>query len=86
MSSASMTFGRPSRVSLPHGSQWFAALVGVLIGGLRRADRWQLSRQQREPRSAAEVMAWARELEHSQPGFAQDLRAAAQRSTSREAD
>lgn len=86
MSSASMTFGRPSRVTLPHGSQWFAALVSAVIGGLRRLDRWQLDRQRHEPRNATEVMAWARELERTQPGFAQDLRAAARRASAGDDD
>lgn len=78
MTNASMTFGRPERLVIPRGSAWLAAGAALLIDGLRRVDRWQLS-QQEEPRNAAEVLAWADRLEPSEPGFAADLRAAALR-------
>ena len=80
MTSASMTFGRPTRVSIPRGSLWFANLAAFAIDGLRRLDRWQLSLQRTEPKSAEEVLAWARRIERTEPGFAADLRAAALRS------
>ena len=79
--SASMTFGRPARLTIPRGSQWVAAGFGMLIDGLRRLDRWQLSLvQKHEPRSADEVLEWAARIEPTEPGFAADLRAAALRS------
>lgn len=80
MTSASMTFGRPTRVVIPRGSLWFANLASWLIQSLRRADQWQLRGAATEPRSADEVLAWARRIEKSEPGFAADLRAAALRS------
>ena len=80
MTSASMSFGRPARMNIPRGARWFAAGAGLLIDGLRRMDRWQLSLvQRREPRTAEEVLAWATRVEPTEPGFASDLRAAALR-------
>jgi hypothetical protein len=79
MTNASMTFGRPERLVIPRGSAWLAAGAALLIDGLRRLDRWQLSLQREEPQTAAEVMAWADRIEHSEPSFAADLRAAALR-------
>lgn len=79
MSNASMTFGRPQRLVIPRGSAWLATGAALLIDGLRRLDRWQLSLQREEPRSAEDVLAWADRIEHSEPGFAADLRAAALR-------
>lgn len=84
MSTASMTFGRPTRIVIPRGSVWFANLAFALINVIRRIDRWQLERQNTEPRDAAEVMEFARRVEDSDPGFAADLRAAAMRSTEAE--
>lgn len=80
MTSASMTFGRPLRMVVPRGSLWFASAAAALIQGLRRLDRWQLSLQRDEPKTAADVLAWAKRIESSDPGFAADLRAAALRS------
>lgn len=81
MTSASMTFGRPARLTIPRGSQWMANGFTFLIEGLRRLDRWQLSLLQKsEPRTAEEVLAWASRVEPTEPGFAADLRAAALRS------
>ncbi len=79
MTNASMTFGRPERLVIPRGSAWLAAGAALLIDGLRRLDRWQLSLQREEPRTAEEVLAWADRIEHTEPGFAADLRAAALR-------
>ena len=79
MTHASMTFGRPERLVIPRGSAWLAAGASLLIDGLRRLDRWQLSQQRVEPRTAADVMAWANRIEHTEPSFAADLRAAALR-------
>jgi hypothetical protein len=81
MTSASMTFGRPARLRIPRGALWFATGAAMLIEGLRRLDRWQLSLAQRqEPRTADEVLAWAKRIEATEPSFAADLRAAALRS------
>lgn len=79
MTSASMTFGRRARLTIPRGSLWFGTLAALLIEGLRRLDRWQLSLKQEEPRDADDVLAWANRIESSEPGFAADLRAAALR-------
>jgi hypothetical protein len=80
MTSASMTFGRPARLTIPRGSLWFGNLAAFLIERLRRLDRWQLGMKQDERRDADDVLAWATRIEHSDPGFAADLRAAALRS------
>ena len=80
MTSASMTFGRPARLTIPRGALWFAAATSAVIEGLRRIDRWQLSLlRKEEPRSADEVLELAQRLEAPDPGFAADLRAAALR-------
>jgi hypothetical protein len=79
MTSASMTFGRPARLSIPRGSLWFANGAAMLIDGLRRLDRWQLSAARHAPRTPQEVLDWAARIEPSNPGFASDLRAAALR-------
>lgn len=80
MTSASMTFGRPTRVAVPRGSLWFAAAAGAVIGALRRLDQWQLKVSRQEPQTAEEVLAWASRIQASDPGFAADLRSAALRS------
>ncbi len=80
MTSASMTFGRPNRMVVPRGSLWFANIAVALIASLRRLDQWQLSLQREEPQTAEGVLAWAKRIESSDPGFAADLRAAALRS------
>ena len=80
MTSASMTFGRPTRVAIPRGSMWFAAVAGFAVHALQRLDRWQQSLSQQEPQTADDVLAWAARIERSEPGFAADLRAAALRS------
>jgi len=81
MTSASMTFGRPTRLTIPRGSLWFANIAAYAIDGLRRLDRWQLSLTRQEPKTAEEVLAWATRIERTEPSFAADLRAAALRST-----
>ncbi|WP_284616552.1 hypothetical protein [Aquabacterium humicola] len=82
--SASMTFGRATRLSAPRGSIWFANAAAALISFLRRLDQWQLERAKAEPQNAEEVLQWARSIEGSDPGFAADLRAAVYRSQSRD--
>jgi len=79
MTSASMTFGRPTRLAAPRGSIWLAGIAATVISALRRLDQWQLSLQREAPQSAEDVLAWARRIEASEPGLASDLRAAALR-------
>ena len=80
MSNASMTFGRPTRLTIPRGSLWLGTLAAWLITQLREWDRWLLSNRQEEPQTAEDVLAWASRIEATEPGFAADLRAAALRS------
>ena len=80
MTSASMSFGRPARLNIPRGALWFATGAAMLIEGLRRLDRWQLSLKNKEPQTAEEVLEWATRIEATEPSFASDLRAAALRS------
>ena len=82
MTSASMTFGRPTRLAIPRGSLWLGTLAAAMINGLRRLDSWQLSKQRHEPKTVDGVLAWAGRIEATDPGFASDLRAAAMRSMS----
>jgi hypothetical protein len=82
MTSASMTFGRPARLNIPRGSLWLGAFAAFLINRLRKLDSWQLSKQRDEPKTAEGVLAWAKRIEPTEPGFASDLRAAALRSMS----
>jgi hypothetical protein len=82
MTSASMTFGRPTRLAVSRGSVLLGTLAAGLIGGLRRLDNWQLRQLREEPKSAEAVLAWASRIEANEPGFASDLRAAALRSMS----
>jgi hypothetical protein len=78
--SASMTFGRATRTTIPRGSRLFANGAAVLIGLLRRMDTWQLKQAKNEPQTAQQVLDWARSIESTDPGFAADLRAAVYRS------
>lgn len=79
MTSASMTFGRPTRIAMPRATALFTQLTEAVLHGLRRLDQWQLSFQQQEPQTPEDVLAWARRIEGSEPGFAADLRGAALR-------
>lgn len=80
MTSASMSFGRPGRLTIPRGSLWFGLMAAALIARLRQLDNWLLSHKQAELQSAEDVLDWARRIEATEPGFASDLRAAALRS------
>lgn len=80
MTTASMTFGRATRVGLPRGSRWFANGAAVIIGLLRNIDQWQLKKTEQGPQTPEEVLEWASSIERSDPGFAADLRAAVYRS------
>jgi len=79
MSTASMSFGRPIRVTFPRSSCWFAHTAAAVIGLLRRLDRWLRDHAADEPKTPEEVLEWARRIEKSDPGFASDLRFAALR-------
>ena len=81
MSTASLH--RPTRPTLAA----FTALGATLASGSRTVLAWlrQISQtllvaHDPEPRTAAEVLVWARRIEARGPGFAADLRAAALRS------
>ena len=82
MSNPSMTFSYGYAV--PRGSRWASSAMVALVGALRRMDNWLLASRQDEPQTAEEVLAWAQRIESREPGFASDLRAAAQRSLSRD--
>lgn len=84
MSNASMTFGRPGRLTVPRGSLWLGSLAAALIHQLRALDNWLLSSRHQEPRNADEVLAWATRIEATEPGFSADLRAAALRAKDQE--
>jgi hypothetical protein len=82
MTSASMTFGRThARHPMPRGAILAGWLVTQLIALARKFDSWQLAQRRPEgPQTVEEVLAWARQIEKTDPGFASDLRAAALRS------
>ena len=80
MTSASMTFGRPTRLAVSRGATLLGTLAAALIGSLRRLDNWQLRQLRNEPKTAEGMLHWANQIEASEPGFASDLRAAALRS------
>lgn len=80
MSTASMSFGRATHAGMPRGSVWFGNAAAALIMFLRKLDKWELKQVRRQPQSREDVLAWARQLEASDPGFASDLRAAVYRS------
>jgi hypothetical protein len=84
MTSASMTFGRPGRITAPRGSQFFGQAAAALIGALRRLDRWELSRKASTAESVDQVLDWAGRIESVSPGLAADLRGAALRAQSKD--
>jgi hypothetical protein len=80
MSAASMTFGRPARFDL---SSFFGRLHGAataLFSLPGRIDAW-LERREQANMTADDVLAFARSIESSDPGFAADLRGAAMRAS-----
>ena len=79
MSTASMTFGQPTRLVIPRGALWFGLAAAALIAQIHAFDRWLLSRHQRDPQTPEEILHWANEIESTDPGFASDLRGAAMR-------
>ena len=78
MSITSMTYGHPHRVSLPNIGHSLALATAPLTALMRRCSSW-LDSPKREPRTAQEVLAYARRIESSDPGLASDLRGAAMR-------
>jgi len=80
MSAASMSFGRPARFDL---HLFFGRLQGAaasLIGMPARLDAW-IERREQAHMTADDVLALARSMEDSDPGFAADLRGAAMRAS-----
>ena len=78
MSITSMTYGHPHRVSLPNIGHSLALATAPLTALMRRCSSW-LEAPAREPKTAQEVLAYARRIESSDPGLASDLRGAAMR-------
>lgn len=80
MSAASMSFGRPARFDF---SSFIGRLQGAaasVIGAPGRFDAW-LERREQARMTADDVLALARRIESSDPGFAADLRGAAMRAS-----
>lgn len=75
--STQVTVQAPLRVATPRGALWVGRLTsaGQALLTAVRAQR----EANRRAREAAEVRAYARELESSMPGMAADLYAAADR-------
>jgi len=69
-----MTFGRPARFDITFLSRAASALLGLPA----RLDAW-LERREQARMSVNDVLAFARSVEASDPGFAADLRGAALR-------
>jgi hypothetical protein len=67
----------PTRVATPRGALWVERLAGTVQAFLRAAKAQRLAR--RRAQEAAEVRAYAHQLERSMPGMAADLYAAADR-------
>jgi hypothetical protein len=80
MSIAHTTGVRVPFNSAPRGAHWLGSLAAAVIAGVRRLDRWQVARSAALPTDADGILAWASQIEHSDPGFASDLRGAALRS------
>ncbi len=80
MSNASMTFGRPTRAANLQPLQWLSTLGDALAKPLASINAWLQGPAMERPRTAQELIEYARSIEASQPSFAADLRAAALRS------
>ena len=78
MSTVSMTFGRPARHSTQPIVERMRHGFDALLDLPRRLDAWMEARDQARM-TAQDVMALARSMEDSDPGFAADLRGAAMR-------
>lgn len=71
-----MTFGRPARFD----TSFLARTASALLGLPARLDAW-LERRDQARMTANDVLAFARSVEASDPGFAADLRGAALRAS-----
>ena len=80
MSAASMSFGRPARFDLLHFLGRLQGAAASLISVPGRIDAW-LARREEDKMTADDVLAFARSMEDSDPGFAADLRGAAMRAS-----
>ena len=69
-----MTFGRPARFDTTFAGRALSALLSAPA----RLDAW-LERREQARMTANDVLAFARSVEASDPGFAADLRGAALR-------
>jgi len=78
MSTASMSFGRPLRVTLPNTLSAFALASAALRRRLWQLGEW-FDRPAQGPQTPQDVLAYALRIENSDPGFASDLRGAALR-------
>lgn len=71
----------PAPVSMPRGARWFADAAIALFEGVRRLKPLRIEADPQTPHTPEDLLAWASRIEHTQPGFASDLRAAALRSS-----
>jgi hypothetical protein len=71
----------PAPVSMPRGARWFADAAVALFAGVRRLKPLQTEISPQTTHTPEDLLAWASRIEHTQPGFASDLRAAALRSS-----
>lgn len=77
MTSASMTFGRPTRVVLPRPSKPLALVESTARALRALVQGWRSSPAQDARRHAEDLLERARLMEPTQPSYAADLRAAA---------
>lgn len=83
MSHASMTYGHSTRAAAGSAAllvNGLAYLVSGAITLLRKLDEWQRAPADSGPHTTAELLNWAARIEHTDPGFAADLRAVVARS------
>lgn len=79
MSTYSMTYGRTARPDFLHTVfHAFQAAGAAVLAAPARLDAW-LAKREMEHMTAQDVLAYARSIEDSDPGFAADLRGAAMR-------
>ncbi len=78
MSTISMTYGRPARLDTRPFIHLVRRGVDRVLDLPRRLDAWLEARDQARM-TAADVLALARRIEDTDPGFASDLRGAALR-------
>jgi Ser/Thr protein kinase RdoA (MazF antagonist) len=74
MSAYSMTYRHTTDFDLR-----VARMVGWIFDAAQALRTWWNEPLQREPRTAEEVLAWADRYESSQPAYAAELRAIAQK-------